>query len=441
MPIQLKKILLMDRGIVSAFVFSFGNILVNLVSYPFFLRYLGAENYGLWATLGIVVTLSALGGLGLDNALTKFIAEEYEHRRFGAIAEYFSATLILCAIVGALIFGGVMALQSFLFQILNIQGEYLSIAHSLLPWVVLLSIIIYASETLGGILRGLSRTDLANYYFLFSKILFIVVAFRLLIKDCGIWALLWSQMVSNLAYGLLSYYQSCRITHSWLFSPKLPGVQYFKRLIGFGGTMTLSKFISMLLVPFNKAMIAGTVGLGEVAYFEIVIRMVAQIRNVFNFALMSIIPDISRAAAAHDYPMIRATLAKGYRLILFLGIPSFMLLILCSPYILKIWLADSCTREIIFSFQIILGGYLVNLFSIPVYYTLMGMGKVKLCFLSSLLQSLFNGIIVVVGLFFYSGYNLYVFSYAAAITLAAAVLIIIFRQQYGGLLYVKNSAL
>ena len=52
-------------------ILAVGNTLIILVSYPLYLKYLGMELYGLWATLSVVVSFTAIGRLGIDTAMIK----------------------------------------------------------------------------------------------------------------------------------------------------------------------------------------------------------------------------------------------------------------------------------------------------------------------------------------------------------------------------------
>jgi len=68
------------------------NILVTFIAYPIYLKYLGAEKYGLWATVSVVLAFSQIGQLNIGIAITKYVAGEYGKRNFRAITEYVSTS-------------------------------------------------------------------------------------------------------------------------------------------------------------------------------------------------------------------------------------------------------------------------------------------------------------------------------------------------------------
>lgn len=54
-------------------------LIVNLVSVPIMVRYLGAELFGIWAILSTTLTLLLTFDLGVSSSLTNFISEAYAH--------------------------------------------------------------------------------------------------------------------------------------------------------------------------------------------------------------------------------------------------------------------------------------------------------------------------------------------------------------------------
>ena len=64
------------RNMTSGAVITALGTIASLVAYPMYLSYLGAETYGLWLVLAVVLHLSLVGMLGIPQAVTKLVAEE-----------------------------------------------------------------------------------------------------------------------------------------------------------------------------------------------------------------------------------------------------------------------------------------------------------------------------------------------------------------------------
>ncbi len=75
---------------------------VTLISLPLAVRYLGAERYGLWATITTTVVWINLLDLGIANTLTNHISRAYALDDKHSAAGYFTNALILTAGIAAL---------------------------------------------------------------------------------------------------------------------------------------------------------------------------------------------------------------------------------------------------------------------------------------------------------------------------------------------------
>ena len=429
------------RNVFSGVVLAVGNTLLILVGYPFYLKYLGTEIYGLWATLSIVVNFTIIGRLGVDTAMIKYVAEEYGRNNKLAIEKYFSTATITLMIGGALIFFALLLLKGFVIGVLNIPDQYALLASNLLPCMVALSIFIFLIKITDGTLRGLGRVDLANYYDLGGRSVSILTAVIMLSLGHGIWSLFWGQVIFHILVGFLTFYTVYSRLGSIFFSVRSFDFSYLKRMIGFGGTMTLAQLISMFLTPFNKAVIARYISLSGVTYFDIANRASGQIRSVFLMGVRAIMPEVSRLSSSEGYnSSIDRILRKAVKLVSILGIPVFIAFSFLGSFLLRFWLSDQFAPEIANLFIILLAGYTVNLLSIPIYFLFMGMGKVIYCFVNHLVQAILNLVLVsiLIGLEFS---NLYLVAgvYSTSVAVSAILLIGLFisyrkagfRRNYG----------
>lgn len=410
-------------------LFAIGNILILLVSYPIYLKYLGWERYGLWAIFSVVISFSAMARLGIDTAVIKYVAEEYGRDNKLGIKKYFSTAIMTLLIPGILIFFVLVPLKGFIIGVLNIPEEYISIANALFPYIVVLSISIFFVQIIDGTLRGLGRVDLANYYNLGGKVVSVITALILLKFGYGLWSLFWGQVLLYILVGFIAFFTIYKKLGALFFSIGSFNLKCLKKIVGFGGTITTARFILMLLEPFNKVIIARYINLSSVTYFEIANKGVMQFRSIFTTGIMAIMPEISRlSVVAMDVKnKIYNILKKAMGLVFYLGIPAFIILFFLAPFLLRLWLSNQYIPEIAYAFRIILIGYLVNLLAIPIFYLFMGIGKVKYCFIYHLVQSVLN--VVLIFIFIILGIiNLYLFVgiYSLSIALSGISLAILF---------------
>ena len=101
------------------------------------------------------------------------------------------------------------------------------------------------------------------------------------------------------------------------------------------------------------------------------------------------------------------------------------MLLVCSPFILKIWLGERFVETLPGAVQLMLGGTFLNLLCVPAYYTLMGINKVGYCLISHIIQSVANFILVIAIVIFIHTLNIQqvVLSVALGMSLASFYLI------------------
>ncbi len=76
---------------------------ITLVSLPLAVRYLGAERYGVWATITTTVVWINLLDLGIANTLTNSISRAYALDDKASAARYFTNALLITGTVAAFV--------------------------------------------------------------------------------------------------------------------------------------------------------------------------------------------------------------------------------------------------------------------------------------------------------------------------------------------------
>jgi O-antigen/teichoic acid export membrane protein len=408
-------------------------MVLSIISYPIYLHFLGASLYGLWVILSVVITFSAIGGLGIDDAIVKYVAQEYGKNNKENILKYISTSINFLIICGIFLVIILICITDIIRGCLNLAVQYSGLFLAIFPFIAVLSVFIFIVNLINSVLKGLGRFDQASYILLSGRAFALLISILFFINGYRIWGLYWGQLLSFVFVLIVSavfiHREIGRFYNPWKFELKSLWI-----LIKFGGTLTVSKVISMLLVPFVKIVIVRYIGLSDVAYFEIAHKIVLQIRSLFERGISAIMPEISRlTTAAHDQEKeISRIIFKAYKLILFLGLPTFILLIFAGDIIIKPWLATEYNVAISTTFKIIAIGFTLNLLIIPIYYHFMALGKVKYCFYNHLVQAVLNfGLISLLLLTNIIDYYLFVVSFAVSVGVSALVLLILYCKNVG----------
>lgn len=419
------------KNIFSGSLAAAGSIIISVVAYPVYLHFLGAELYGLWAILSVLIYFGSIGNFGIDEALIKYVSEKYQKGDREGVVRYISTGLNLLIVNGFILCVACSLLSNFFASLLNLKGPDIMRFHSLFHYVVILSIFILIVNYINAILKGLGRFDQASYILLVGRFIGLIMAVLFFINGYKIWGIYMGQALSFLsAFILSSFFISRRI--GLYYKPFAHSKEYLVKLLKFGGTMTVSKILSILLEPFIKIVIARYIGLAEVAYFEVANKIVLQIRSLFERGISALMPEVSRLTAiiGETKTKITSVMKNVNKTNCLVSTFVFLFLIIFGKPLLRLWLANEFNIAIVFALRIILLGYLVNLFSVPSYYYFMGKGQVKFCFLNHFIQAVLNFIIITLLIISdHVSFHFLVTSYAFSLAFSAIILILFYHYD------------
>jgi O-antigen/teichoic acid export membrane protein len=418
----------LNKNIFAGSIAAGGSIIISIIAYPLYLHFLGAELYGLWVILNVVVYFSTLANFGIDEAIIKYIAEECEHGNYESVKHIFSTGLNMLFIGGVLVFTVLFFLRSLLMQLLHLSSNYGAIFFHLFPYVILLAIFIILIIYINAVLKGMGRYDQASYILLFGRIMSVLFSIPFLLMNTGIWALYWGQFISYVCVLLISSVFIYRKL-GFFYILRSFDKKIFAKIMKFGGVLTASKALAMFLEPFMKFVIARFVGLSAVTYFEISNRIVIQIRSLFERGISAIMPEISRLSVTckDAQQQLRKVMKKVNVWNMITGSCVFILLFILAKPILQIWLGTEYQSTIFYALRILIIAYMINLFSVPAYYYFMGVARVGFCLLNHSLQSGLNFSIIVILMAVHSiTFDAVIFVYALSIAISALLLIVVY---------------
>ena len=395
------------------------NSIVLMMAYPIYLHFLGYEEYGVWLILTAVLTFGQLGNLGIDRAMMKLVAEEYGRGNIEAIQKYLVAAISVLMLTGGLVLLLVFAFRIQIAQLFKLSGENQQMVLLLLPYVGCLSVYAFVAQAFTAVLSGLGRMDLANYTQTAGRLLKLSVAGALLYGGRGIESLLIANAVSYALIHLVSFVLIRRIVTVQLLRMCNFRMECYLRLLAFGVPLVSGSMLSMLVSPFNKLMLSRYVGVAAVPIYDIAYNGSMQVRGMIEAGLRALMPEISRVGAnitIQARERISQLNARAMRLIFLLGAPAYAALIVFASLLLRLWLGAKFVDVLPGVLRIMLVGTFLSLLCVPAYFTLMGLGRIRQCFLSHVIQGLVNTGVVGVSLLLVG--TLSIWSIASAVVLA-----------------------
>ena len=375
------------------------NIGVLAIAYPLYLHFLGYEQYGLWLVLSAVLSFAQLGDLGIGQAVMKLVAEEYGRDDLRAVQEYMTSAIVILAVSGAVVFALIVLFNGQIVNLLRLSEENALVVSWMLPYIACLSIYVFIVQAVNAMLSGFGRMDLANYAQTSGRFVAVLVAGSLLSLGAGIKGLLIGSAVSYVFIHIASLVFIRHIAPVRVVRISNLSVRRMKRLFGFGSGVLGSSLLCMLLSPFNKLMLSRCAGVASIPIYEIAYTGSMQIRGLVEAGIRALMPEVSRLGANMTDQAAMRILEINRRsvgLIIRFALPLYGVLILGAQLLLQIWLGSKFVESLPSALRIALVGSLLSLACVPAYYLLLGMGRVRHCFMNQAILAGTNALLVLV---------------------------------------------
>jgi O-antigen/teichoic acid export membrane protein len=363
-----------------------GNAVVLFFLYRFLLRSMGIERLGVWSLLLATTSLVTLANQGLSMSIVKFVAK-YAARENAADISLLVQTALTSA-------GAILAVISLILYPAARWALAVILPASRLPEAVAILPLALASlwfNVLGTIVQaalvGHEWIALCNLIEFTGSISYLALAF-LFVPRYGLLGLAAAQ-AAQAALGLLAAW--------WLLRrrvPQLPLAPYrwssarFREMAGYGVHFQLITFCQSMREPVTKALLAKFSGLAATGFYDMASRLVVTLREAIVQSNQVLVP---RVANLHerDHAAIPRIYRESYRIVLFLAVPSFSLLVVASPLVSRIWIGHY--EPMFMDFVAILTvGWFINAIANPAYVVNLGTGSLKWVSIGCTLTAILN---------------------------------------------------
>lgn len=374
------------------------NTVVLAAAYPLYLHFLGYEKYGVWLVLTTVLSFAQLGDLGISHAVMKLVAEEYGRGDLKAVQQYIATAVVLLTTAGAAALTVILTYKTEITEAFRLTGENAHMALWLLPYVAFLSVYVFIVQVLNAALSGLGRMDLANWAQLAGRIAAVTAAGSLLYAGYGIEGLLIGHVLSYVLLHGLTVVLIKRVACIRFLQLGNLSTGHGKRLLTFGLGPFGGSMMNMLLSPLNKLMLSRYAGVSTIAVYEITYGGSMHIRALIAASLRALVPEVSRIGATmteHARARISRLNHRAIKAIFLFGLPVYAGLFTFSTFLFRVWLRERYVDALPDAFRIMLVATFINLVSLPAYYTLLGLGRVRYCFYWYAIQAVTNALVVV----------------------------------------------
>lgn len=311
------------------------------------IKYLGAEIFGVWATMLTLVNWIMLFDLGLGNGLRNKIAESLALDDEKACAQYISTSYVVVSVVSVVVFlllfvSALCINWNLVFNTSVLPGAVLFKSVILLAFFVLLNFVL---SLVLQVFNGYQESSFVSFgQFLSNAFALIFVAILygfsssslvnvVLVYGAGL-------VASNL---FLSFYMfgrrsEIRPRFSNFDMPKVGG------LFSLGARFFIIQIAVLVMLMSDKMIITQLFGPNEVTNYEVVFKLYSILAIFHGLILTPLWSAFSDAYANNDFQWIKIAIKKQLMIFLFFVLCAVLLAFL-GPSLAELWVGSAVVLD------------------------------------------------------------------------------------------------
>ena len=348
---------------------------VGILTVPYAIQGLGKDGFGVLSIAWVILGYLGILDFGLSRATAKYISEIRQDRHTHQATDILWTSIITSLLFGLLGTVLVYFLTPFMVKnILNVPDGLMLEAMKTFYFFSYSLPFIMLTTSLRGVLSAIQRFDLVNIVFIPSNILtFIFPAlsqpFHLSLSTV-IMLIILSRVIM-----MFFYLYFCLREFPTFINKPLFKINTFKRLLSFGGWVTISSVISPLLVYADRFFIGTILSVEAVTYYTVPYDTLNRMRIIPIALMTTFFPEFSLNSANMQLKVLANLFSRSVKYILILTSLTGLILFYYAPEILKIWVGTEFSMNSTTIFRVICIGIIVNSVAYVPFNFLQGIGK------------------------------------------------------------------
>lgn len=331
-------------AVITSLMSKLGTAALQLISMPFAARALGKEEFGLYATISMTITLIVLLELGVGPAVVQGISNANAKGDKDGERRYYGTSLAMITVF-TLIGAAILATVISLVPITTLFGpEYAGLEAPLMKgiWVGLglfiFELILSHSDRAR---EGYMETNITNTYLGIGNIIAAVLVGVGVLFVPEVWFLLLAVFGMNVIMKTVNMAALLKKRPYLLPGPGTFSKSAFNHVLKDGLAFSVSYALT-IIVEFNfcALLIGRLIGPGEVALFQVFVSITVALNGIIVMLTTPIWPAVVDAFVKGDHPWIVKTTQKLYGFVMFVAFGALIGSALFGPWFLPKWYGE-----------------------------------------------------------------------------------------------------
>ena len=349
-------------------------LLVAFFVMPLALHALGAARFGLLGLAWAATEYLSLFDLGMGRATVRFVAEAFAAGRegIGRTAATSVITQTATGIVGAIVF--VLVTPFVVTHVFSVPDALRPEAIAMFKIVALNLPIVLLLSTLRGVLEGVQRFDMSNGIKIATSSAAVIIPALAARAGIGLPTIMLLILLSRTAGCIAMEYAIRRAIPGFRWAAPNDWA-YVKRMLLFGGWVSVSSAVSPILVYFDRFSLAAVAGLAAVGYYTAPYEGVSRLLLIPISVIGTLFPALTGEEAQGNRERAGELVSRANRHLMLAMAPPIAIIIGLSPLLLRVWLGADAAANSGTALRILAVGVFVNALAHPSYVFLYAIGR------------------------------------------------------------------
>ena len=384
-------------------------LLFTFLVVKIFINQLGSELYGVFSLISILGNLNILSGLGITTSLIKYISEQGRTQQ--SHTDIITSFIIVTSLMLPISLIALFFREFIIISILSVPAKYYAQCEMLYVFLISANFFLFLGQIFIAVLDSLQMIFITNiiqliYNFFYWGSILLVLYLKYSLNEIGLailcTAIVWFVAIVIIFFKIWGYLDFSGLRSDFLKS--------MRKQLKYGSQIYTSSVISFFYEPFTKILISNFLGVKEVGFFDIALKLRNLLWNLIAKALQPLFPLIS---SIKEVDRIRTIVKDISQKAAVMVIPASAIIILIVYPLMSLWIGQDVEIIAVIS-GFIVSSYLIAIIYSPVYAFLMARHPFK----TILIQS---SNVIVNAVFFFSSYKFFGF-YSIIIANTSAIL-------------------
>lgn len=366
--------------------------LTLVILYRYLLETIGVEKLGVWSLVLATSSMIQIANFGLTGSIVKHIAECDARGDKQSLALAVETAIVTVTCLSVLLISCAYPVATYYLSF-AIDGQLYREALDILPVALVAFVLLMITSVYQSGLYGCQLIVQRNGLLIGESFSHLVLCV-LLAPRYGLLGLAYARAAQNLMTLTASAaFLKCNVSALSLFPYRWDKDQ-FKQMVGYAANFQIISFLVMFSDPITKALLGRLGGVSMVGYYEMANKLVQLFRSLLVNANQVLVPAFANLGQLQPWRVSELYL-KSYRMVIYLALPGFGLLTVCTPLISELWIGR-LEPVFVWSMVLLCAGWLANTLAVPAYFASLGTGEMRINVISHVVMTVTN---VVLGVF------------------------------------------